>query len=274
MPEYLFDHIHKIFTKMDEADKILLLLDYDGTLVSFREKPMDVATSDEVKTLLTCLIQNPKFTVVIVSGRMVHEIKQLLEIRGLSFAALHGLQIELANGKSYSWQPNNNIRSILEKIKEASLYKFKDEKGVYIEDKKLTLAFHYRTLAEEKIHYATEKFLEIVKKIDGNKSFEIIHGAKVVEIRPKGWNKGKAVEYIYTIIAESKNTLPFYIGDDTTDEDAFRAIGNRGLTVFVSNNSNQSTTAQYWLKDPDDVLKFLRTLQLKLEGIKDTFLFE
>ena len=260
MSEYLFNHIHRIFTKIDDIDEILLFLDYDGTLVSFRERPQDVVTSDEVRTALIRFIKNPKFTVFIVSGRTLHEIKRLLDIDGLSFAALHGLQIELGNGESYSWQPNSNIQSILEKIKEVSVYKFKDEKGVYIEDKRFTLAFHYRTLAEEKIHYATEKFLEIVKKTDVNKNYEIIHGAKVVEIRPKGWNKGKAVKYIYTIIAESKNTLPIYIGDDTTDEDAFRAIGNRGITVFVSNNSNQSTAAQYWLKDPDDVLKFLNYL--------------
>lgn len=273
MPDYLFSHIHRIFTKIDETDAILLLLDYDGTLVSFRNRPQDVVTSDKVKIVLTSLLKNPKFTVVIVSGRTLHEIKQLLDIDGLSFVALHGLQIELANGKSYSKQIDSNIRSILEKIKEASEYKFKDEKGIYLEDKKLTLAFHYRLITEEKINDAIEKFLEIVKTVDTDKSLELIHGAKVVEVRPKGWNKGKVVELIYTSYA-SKKVLPIYIGDDSTDEDAFRAIGNRGITVFVSNNSNQSTAAQYWLKDPDDVLKFLKTLQLKLEGIKDTSLFE
>jgi len=274
MPEYLFDHIHNIFAKIEEADKILLLLDYDGTLVSFEERPMDVATSGEIKTLLTYFIKNPKFIVVIVSGRTFHEIKQLLDIDGLSYAALHGLQIELAKGKSYDWQQNSNIQFILEKIKKTSLYKFKDVKGVYIEDKILTLAFHYRTLAEEKIDYNINKFLEIVKKIDVNGCYEIIHGAKVVEIRPKGWNKGKAIEYIFTIFNDLKNKLPIYIGDDTTDEDAFRTIGNRGITVFVSNKSSQSTTAQYWLKNPDDVLKFLQNLKLKSGKVKDTFLFE
>ncbi len=274
MPEYLFDHIHNIFTKMDEADKILLLLDYDGTLVSFEERPMDVTTSDEIKNLLIYFIKNPKFIVVIVSGRTFHEIKQLLDIDGLSYAALHGLQIELANGRSYAWQPNSNIQSILEKIRNTSVYKFKDEKGVYIEDKILTLAFHYRTLVEEKTDYNINKFLEVVKKIDVNNCFEIIHGAKVVEIRPKGWNKGKAIEYIFTIFNDLKNKLPIYIGDDTTDEDAFRTIGNRGITVFVSNKSSQSTTAQYWLKNPDDVLKFLQNLKSKSSKVKDTFLFE
>ena len=262
MPEYLFDHIQRVFTKIGESDEILLLLDYDGTLVSFRNRPQDVVTCDKVKTVLTSLLQNQKFTVVIVSGRMLHEIKQLLDIDGLSFAALHGLQIELVKGISYNRQPDNNLRSILEKIKESALYKFKDEKGVYIEDKKFTLAFHYRLLDEEKIDDAIYKFSKIVKTVDVDKSLELLHGAKVVEIRPKGWDKGKAVELIYTSDA-SKNVLPVYIGDDTTDEDAFRAIGNQGITVFVSNNSSQSTAAQYWLKDPDDVFKFLTSIQYK-----------
>lgn len=274
MPEYLFDNIYNIFTTIEKADKILLLLDYDGTLVSFRERPMDVTTSYKIKNLLTYFIKNPKFIVVIVSGRSLHEIKQLLDIDGLSFAALHGLQIEVASGKSYDWQPNGNIQFILKKIKKTSVHKFKDEKSVYIEDKRLTLAFHYRTLVEEKIDYNIHKFLEIVKTIDVNNCCEIIHGAKVIEIRPKGWNKGKAIEYLFTIFNDLKNKLPIYIGDDTTDEDAFRTIGNRGITVFVSNKSSQSTTAQYWLKDPDDVLKFLQNLKLKSGIAKDTFLFE
>jgi trehalose 6-phosphate phosphatase len=104
--------------------------------------------------------------------------------------------------------------------------------------------------------------LKIVKTVGNDKSLELMHGEKVVEIRPKGWNKGKAVELIYINYA-SKNVLPVYIGDDTTDEDAFQVIGNQGISIFVKNDSNRSTIANYWLKNPDDVLKFLKSIEHK-----------
>jgi len=260
MPEYLFDQHTKIFETIDEADETVLFLDYDGTLVFFKGKPSEVVTPNEVKTVLNKLIENSIFTVVIVSGRRLLEIKNLLDMDGLSFAALHGLQIEFSDGKRFNWKPAENAQSFLEKIKEEALYEFKNENGVYIEDKELTLAFHYRMLSKEKINGAVGRFIDIVKNFDKNNSLEIIGGEKVVEIRPRGWNKGKATEYIINNVAQSKNKIPIYIGDDTTDEDAFKYLGDQGLTIYVSNNSKKPTSAQYWLKDPDDVLIFLKSL--------------
>jgi trehalose 6-phosphate phosphatase len=275
MPEYLFDHIQKIFTRLHEVDKILLLLDYDGTLVSFKENPRDVITSDEIKSLLTYFVQNKQFIVVIVTGRTLHEIKQLIDIDGLSYAAVHGLQIELAHKTTYHLHSNENSRSILDKIKDRSVSTFQKEKGIFIEDKTYTLAFHYRALDKKKIQPAINTFLEIVNKIDAENCYEIIHGAKVIEIRPKGGNKGNAVEYILTSYKDVKKKLPIYIGDDTTDEDAFRTLQHQGITIFVTNNSNLSTkTAHYWVKNPADVLKFLQYLKSKSVEIKDTVLFK
>lgn len=259
MPEYLFDHTQEIFESIEQADETVLFLDYDGTLVSFKDKPTEVITPAKVRTVLKKLIQIPTFTVFIVSGRTLHEIKNLLDIEGLSFAALHGLQIELSDGKSFSWKTAERAKPFLEKIKEKALYEFKNEKGIYIEDKEFTLAFHYRLLPEKKIKEATEKFIKTVEKIDKENMLEIIRGSKVVEARPKGWHKGKATEHILNNIGYT-NIFPVYIGDDTTDEDAFRYIGNHGLTIFVSNNSKKSSSAQYWLKNPDDVLLFLESL--------------
>lgn len=259
MPKYLFDHTAEIFEIIEQADETVLFLDYDGTLVSFKDKPTEVVTPIKVENVLKNLIQIPTFTVFIVCGRALHEIKNLLDIEGLSFAALHGLQIELSDGKTFSWEPAEGAKPFLKKIKEKVLYEFKNEKGIYIEDKEFTLAFHYRLLPEEKIKEAIEIFIKTVEKIDKENRLEIIHGSKVVEARPRGWHKGKATEHILNNI-EHTNTFPIYIGDDTTDEDAFNHLGNHGLTIFVSNNSKKSSSAQYWLKNPDDVLLFLKSL--------------
>jgi len=260
MPEYLFDHSHKVFETIEKSDNILLFLDYDGTLVSFKDKPDTIVTPLEVEIVLEKVVQNPKFTVFIVSGRTLNEIKSLLDIEGLSFAALHGLQIEFSDGKSFSWKPAENVQPFVKEIKEKVCYEFKDEKGVFIENKEFTLAFHYRMLSKEKIEGAVERFIDTVEKIDKKNMLEIIHGEKVVEARPRGWDKGKAAELILNNIRGYTNTVPVYIGDDTTDEDAFKYLGNQGITIFVANNSNMSTLAHYWLKNPDEVLMFLKNL--------------
>jgi trehalose 6-phosphate phosphatase len=260
MPDYLFDSTNNIFEKIDKSDVTFLFIDYDGTLVSFKDKPKDVNTPQEVKTILTCLLEHPKFKVFIVSGRTLIEIKELLNINGLSFAALHGLKIELSNGKKFFWEQAENIRSILKEIKIKALNEFKNKKEIYIEDKKVTLAFHYRLLSNNRIKKTVEKFEKIVKEIDANNMLNIINGEKVIEIRPKGWNKGKAVELILKNISEKINFLPIYIGDDTTDEDAFKQLEKKGITIFVTNDSNNPTTAHYYLKNPDDVIIFLQNL--------------
>lgn len=260
MSDYLFDQNTKIFETIEESDESVLFLDYDGTLVFFKDKPNEVFTPKEIEIVLKGLILNPKFTVFIISGRMLHEIKKLLNIEGLSFVALHGLQIELSDGTKFMQKPADNPRPLLERIKENISNDFREEKGVYIEDKELTLAFHYRLLSEGEIKDAVKEFIQTVKKIDKNNILEVINGENVVEIRPRGWDKGKATEFVLNNIVQGRNALPIYIGDDATDEDAFKYLGNQGLTIYVSNNSKKPTSAQYWLKDPDDVLIFLKSL--------------
>ncbi len=259
MSDYLFNHLFQIFEKINKADEILLFLDYDGTLVSFENRPQDVVTSNEVKKVLSNLLQHQNFTVIIVTGRTLSEIKKLLDIDGLSFAALHGLQIQLSNGKIYKWKSSSNLQKVLENIKDLAEKRFQNEKGIFLEDKEFTLAFHYRMLDEEKIKDVVYRFIEIVKTKDTDNKLDILHGSKVIEIRPVGWNKGKAVELISSNI-NSNNTIIIYIGDDNTDEDAFRYLNNQGITIFVSNNTNRSTIAKYWLKDPEEVINFLKSL--------------
>jgi trehalose 6-phosphate phosphatase len=100
----------------------------------------------------------------------------------------------------------------------------------------------------------------MVHKYDPEKILEVISGAKIVEARPKGWNKGKAIERFLTNSTEKSSTLIMYIGDDITDEDAFRVIGKRGITIHVRNQSRRKTVAQYWVNNPDEVYRFLQSL--------------
>lgn len=260
MPKYLFDYCSEIFRSLNKADTVALFLDYDGTLVSFKDTPTSVVTPANVVTVLNNLIQHPKFMVFIVSGRPLQELKILLPLTGLSFVALHGLQIELSTGNTFNWKSAENTLPLLKKLKKQAVYAFKKDDGVLIEDKKFTVAFHYRLLPSDKIEEAITRFMKIVKGIDNHHLLDIIHGEKVVEVRPNGWHKGKALEVILRHNHRCNKSVPVYIGDDTTDEDAFRYIGDDGVTIVVLNDASKVTAASYWLQDPADVVRFLNFL--------------
>jgi trehalose-phosphatase len=86
-------------------------------------------------------------------------------------------------------------------------------------------------------------------------------GKKVYELLPDiDWNKGKAVLWLLeTLGLEGRSALPIYIGDDRTDEDAFRALEKRGVGILVSEQP-QVTAANYWLNNPEEVERFLGEL--------------
>ena len=259
MPNFLFNHSLSIEKKIRNADSLVLFLDYDGTLVPFKDKPTEVRTPEKIKKILRELITNPKILVVIVTGRPQHDIKQLLKIKGLSFIALHGLQTETSNGEQYSWKQANQTRFLIQRIKKTMQEELSQETGAFLEDKDLTVVLHYRLLHPDRISDLQKKFKNIVQSNDKEKILEIISGAKVLEVRPKGWNKGKAIE-LFLAKQQKKNILPLYIGDDITDEDAFRILGKRGISIYVMNESTRKTAAQYWVKNPDDIYFFLKSL--------------
>ena len=264
MPDFLNDHSLPIQKKIMNSNHIFLFLDYDGTLVFFKQKPTDVRTPRHIQNIIRQLIKNKKVTVIIVTGRPLKEIRKLLHIQGLSFIALHGLSIKTPNEPQYNWEQATHARTLVKAIKDDMQQKLKDEKRAFLEDKELTIVLHYRLLPSNKVHPLREAFKRTVQAIDKKKMLEIINGAKVIEARPKGWNKGTAVGLFLVRHEQRKKILPIYIGDDFTDEDAFRTFRKKGITIHVANASKRKTTAQYWVNDPDEVFSFLQFLHQQL----------
>jgi trehalose 6-phosphate phosphatase len=132
--------------------------------------------------------------------------------------------------------------------------------GVIIEDKGLTASVHYRIVAPEKLGELKRIFTEITKPYVMAGQIKIGRGKKVLEIRPNiDWDKGKAVLWIIDALNPGGEVLPIYIGDDKTDEDAFRALGGKGITILVSNTPRKSN-AEYFLRDVNEVKLFLEKL--------------
>jgi trehalose-phosphatase len=244
IPQHLPDST--ALKQIEAAAKVVLFLDYDGTLVSFQSKPEDAKPSCELERLLQELVKH--VDVCIVTGRRLDDITSLLTVDGLWFAGVHGAEVQMPAGKRLQWlqcdiEDTVEVRRILE-----SCLTFE---GVWVEDKEYALAVHYRRNPA-----AGEQVLEIVQGVCGGfEGLEVLQGDMVVEVRVEGCNKGVAVEKM--LHSFFSGALPVYLGDDRTDEDAFLSL-REGITVAVFRKP-RSTHARYYLFDWE-VLPFLAAL--------------
>lgn len=129
-------------------------------------------------------------------------------------------------------------------------------KGVLLEDKGLTLSVHYRDV----MGIFSEELEAVVKSIVNHckEKFIMTCGKKVYDIRPNiNWDKGRGLLKL-TQLLDKKGTFKIYIGDDRTDEDAFRVMGKRDISIRVG--YKRSSLASYYLKDPKEVVSFLQHL--------------
>jgi len=248
---------------IERKKKVLLLFDYDGTLTPIVSKPSQATLNKETKRLLTDLSKTEKFTVGIVSGRRLIDVRNLVKIKGIYYAGNHGLEIKGAN---IQFLHPSCIRSkaYITKVRKALQEKLGYIKGVIIEDKGLSLSLHYRLVNQKNIIKIKNVFRKITIPYLKKKKIKISKGKKVLEVRPPvNWDKGRAVKLIEKLTQRSASSVTVYIGDDRTDEDAFRVLKKKGFSVFVGNSKSRSC-AKYYLKDTLDVQNLLR-LFLMLE---------
>lgn len=262
--EHLLSAWPKVVKQLKDARHILLLTDYDGTLIPIVDKPEMANLSEDMKGLLLSLAHQRHFTLGIISGRALVDLKDRVGIGGIFYVGNHGLEIE-GPRISYVNPVGNRFKPILHVIHLVLSKALGTIRGVFVENKGLSLSIHYR-LAEECKAREIEK---IMKQVTGSAEAagqaKITSGKKVYEVRPAvTWNKGNAVKLIMKQCGKggrNSGLLPIYLGDDLTDEDGFRIIENYGnsISIFVGDGEQQST-ASYFLKSPEEVAAFLNML--------------
>ncbi|MDD4931756.1 MAG: trehalose-phosphatase [Candidatus Colwellbacteria bacterium] len=264
MLEHLLSVWPKVVQQFEDARHILLLADYDGTLTPIVDKPEMADLTEDTRQLIRSLAHQHHLTLGIISGRALADIKDKVGISNLIYAGNHGLEIE-GPGISFVNPMAEELKPII-RVMHYFLSRALDSiKGVFVEDKGLTLTIHYR-LAEK---HRTGEVEEVVKQVAGGAEAMgktvVTPGKKTYEVRPAiSWDKGKAIKLLMKQYGKGgwrSGLLPIYIGDDITDEDGFRAIENygKGLSVFVG-GENQKTIARYFLKSPSEVTEFLDIL--------------
>jgi trehalose 6-phosphate phosphatase len=232
-----------------------MFLDYDGTLTPIVSQPEDAILSDEMRDVLRELAG--LCTVAIVSGRDRADVEPLVALDGLIFAGSHGfdiagpdLRLEYEGGRDRLPDLESAERELRERIDPIA--------GARVERKRFAIANHYRNVADEDAPRVEEAVRDVLA---GHERLRLSHGKKVYELRPDiEWDKGRAVLWLLDALdLNGDDVLPFYVGDDVTDEDAFAALSGRGIGVIVGDPSYR-TNATYSLRNTPEVRQFLSQL--------------
>jgi trehalose-phosphatase len=261
--EHLLSAWPQIARQLRDASHILLLTDFDGTLTPITARPELANLSDHMRRLMKNLAHQRRFTLGVISGRALADLKVKMDVDDIIYAGNHGLEIEgpgirFVNPVAEELKP---ILRVMHYVLSRSLAKIK---GVFVENKGLSLSVHYR-LAED---YQAKDVEAVVKKVVGGAETgqtRITSGKKVYEVRPAvAWDKGKAINLLMNRFGKLKRRsglMAMYFGDDLTDEDGFRMIENYGNSVSVYiGEPNRKSSARYFLRSPDELAVFFEIL--------------
>ncbi len=259
--DYVFDRIRRILERLREAKHIFLFLDYDGTLTPIVSHPEEAHLSGEMRGLLLNLKKNPRVHLAIVSGRSIADIRKRVGLKGIYYVGNHGLEIFEPKHGTKRFVPKKVIQE-MGRIRNRLNNQLRKVAGVHIEDKGCILAVHYRNADLKWVPSMSMTIKQEMK--DSIDSFCIGQGKFVFEVRPKSaGDKGVAVCELLNRV-DQDGVLPLYIGDDQTDEDAFKVLRRQGITIMVG--SPPLSSARYYVKDPAEVFQFFDRVQNELRS--------
>lgn len=240
--------------RVEAAGRILLFLDFDGTLAPIAHDPADARLSGATRRALLALSADQDVTLVFISGRSLADLQQRLGIADAIYAGNHGFEIE-GLGLDFLHPDSHCSRPRIQVLARELKSRLSGVPGALVENKGLTLSVHYRRVSVDDFPLVARAVQE-ASALHGD-SLEQTTGREVFEFRPRvGWNKGAAAAWIRER-AGGAGALAIYIGDDRTDEDAFAALKG---AVTIHTGESQNTAARYRLGGPEDVREFIEWL--------------
>jgi len=243
----------EVSEKIRGAQTASLFLDFDGTLVPISPDPRHPRLDAVTAETLERIVGHGLMTVAVISGRAVEDLYCRIRLEGVIYAGNHGMEIfgrGLGFVEPVAWSRREALADVCAMLCEA----LRDVEGVMVENKGLTASVHYRLVAAEAVPAVFQTVYDAVQQAG---DFRLNPGRKVYEIAPRtNWNKGMAAKWINQHLRREP-AFTVYVGDDTTDEDAFAALEGQ-LTVKVGPASD--TLARYHLPDPSAVQELLAWL--------------
>jgi trehalose 6-phosphate synthase/phosphatase len=242
----------KIATEFQSAPFRHLLLDYDGTLVPFAKHPSEAIPDKNLLQLLSLLASDSSTDLTIISGRSHVTLQNWFHDLPINLVAEHGAAIRHARGdweidyaEDLNWKPL--IRHTLQLFSQRS-------PGSFVEEKNHTLAWHYRNVDPDLGFVRSRELLDNLYHLVRNAQLQVIDGNKVIEVRIAGVDKGAAAR---KLILEKHYDFILAVGDDKTDEDMFRVLENKAVTIKVGSGH---TLAQYTIASQEEVVRLLNQL--------------
>ena len=243
------DHVDDI-AKRDR--QLALFLDYDGTLTPIVRRPEEAVLSKSMRETVRQL--SMRLPVAILSGRDLEDIRRQVEMDNIIYAGSHGFDISGPNGLRK--EVGAEFLPMIDLAENELRQKIAAIPGALLERKRFSIAAHYRQASDDGAKAVRKAVNEVAAC---HRELRIMEGKKVFELQPQiDWNKGRASLWLLEQLSLDRQSLfPIYMGDDVTDEDAFRALRDRGAGIIVSEHPRQ-TAANYSLKDVSEVERFLR----------------
>ncbi|HEY1799833.1 MAG TPA: trehalose-phosphatase [Terriglobales bacterium] len=252
----------QFFAKLEQRGSGVLALDYDGTLAPFKKDRHTAVPYAGVRELIGDIMATGDTRVVLISGRPAEEVRSLL---GLTPApeiwGVHGLQRLRQDGSCESVAIKDLERKTLQ---EAAAWLEENDLGHLAEQKPGSVAVHWRGLPLDESDRINGKVRSAWVPLAARGQMSLLEFDGGIELRVGGWDKGKAV---LTVLGELDPGTPLaFLGDDTTDEDAFVALqGSGALTVLVRTEWRE-TNAEVWIRPPDELLQFFREWLERIGG--------
>lgn len=262
--KYFFNKWDDFARAVKNKSKILLLFDFDGTLTSIVGEPKKVKLSSSIRGYIRKLSKNRRVEIGIVSGRELKDIMDLVGVKGIYYAGNHGLEVK--GPKDLFIHPSyKRYNPYVKKIAAILRRNISGIEGAILEYKRLSLSLHYRLVPPKNIPKLKSIFRRITMPYIKSGKVRVTKGKKVLEVRPPVfWDKGKAVKMIEKMTGK-KDVIKVFVGDDLTDEDAFKVLRKKDFAIRVV--KKRRSYASYFLKNPGE----MRRLLMKITRIVATF---
>ncbi len=248
----------ELWAGLARAPRSLLICDYDGTLAPFKADKMTAVPFAGVAERLERLVALPTARLALVSGRPVAELITLFPLASrLDVYGSHGREHRSAEGTYRLSEASAAVRQALDAAA-AELARLGYREA--LEPKAASLAVHWRNLSPADqaslAQAARAVFLEHTRGNDGEDGLSVLPFESGIELRANDQTKAHAVRALLGAAGAAEEAVAAYLGDDTTDEDAFGALGTRGLSLLVRDEP-RPTLARYWIRPPAQLIGFL-----------------
>lgn len=249
--KYFWKSSEDVSCRLLGAPRLLVALDFDGTLAALAESPDRARLKPDFKIALKALAALYGVYVFILSGRSLRSVCGLIGLRNIYYGGNHGIEIR---GPGYAWRDAAaaKMQGAIAEIAADLGERFPPGTGVLVENKLFSASIHYRNIktAFRRGFFSRMKALTS----ESHSGIRWSSGHEVFELLPKGAaHKGHALT---RLAKELNNPLCIAVGDDLTDEDMFEAIAGHGIAIRVGSKSGSK--AGYFLSGQSEVLRLLR----------------